>query len=109
MSPRCIRAFSTSRTSSSPLTSGARLSRRERRWGCSASMPWRLFSSKAGSRRTGSTRRPGGPDDERKSETPQSLSSKQRNPLAQQQFEDLNSGFIQELFEQYLASPESVP
>ena len=28
--------------------------------------------------------------------------------MAQQQFEDLNSGFIQELFEQYLASPESV-
>jgi 2-oxoglutarate dehydrogenase E1 component len=28
--------------------------------------------------------------------------------LAQQQFEDLNSGFIQELFEQYLASPETV-
>ena len=28
--------------------------------------------------------------------------------MAQQQFEDLNSGFIQELFEQYLASPETV-
>ena len=26
----------------------------------------------------------------------------------QQQFEDLNSGFIQELFEQYLRAPESV-
>jgi 2-oxoglutarate dehydrogenase E1 component len=28
--------------------------------------------------------------------------------MASQQFEDLNSGFIQELFEQYLVSPESV-
>ena len=28
--------------------------------------------------------------------------------MAQQQFEDLNSGFIQELFEQYLRAPESV-
>ena len=28
--------------------------------------------------------------------------------MAQQQFEDLNSGFIQELFEQYLAAPETV-
>jgi 2-oxoglutarate dehydrogenase E1 component len=28
--------------------------------------------------------------------------------VAQQQFEDLNSGFIQELFEQYLRAPESV-
>ena len=28
--------------------------------------------------------------------------------MPQQQFEDLNSGFIQELFEQYLRAPESV-
>ena len=28
--------------------------------------------------------------------------------MSQQQFEDLNSGFIQELFEQYLRAPESV-
>lgn len=28
--------------------------------------------------------------------------------MAQEQFEDLNSGFIQELFEEYLASPEAV-
>ncbi len=28
--------------------------------------------------------------------------------MAQQQFEDLNSGFIQELFEQYLRFPETV-
>ena len=28
--------------------------------------------------------------------------------MPEQQFEDLNSGFIQELFEQYLRAPESV-
>jgi 2-oxoglutarate dehydrogenase complex dehydrogenase (E1) component-like enzyme len=28
--------------------------------------------------------------------------------VPEQQFEDLNSGFIQELFEQYLRAPESV-
>src|SRR6187551_951278 len=48
-------------------------------------------------------------NDEPRSGQAQSLSSKQRSRVPQeQQFEDLNSGFIQELFEQYLRAPESV-
>jgi 2-oxoglutarate dehydrogenase E1 component len=49
------------------------------------------------------------PNDEPRNGQAQSLSSKQRSRVPkEQQFEDLNSGFIQELFEQYLRAPESV-
>src|SRR3954452_7540725 len=104
-SQRSTRACSTSRTSSSRRTSAARLSPPVRRWECSAQTRSRPFCSRAGSRRIASTRRPGGTPSERLGETQQSLSS---NRVPQQQYEDLNSGFIQELFEQYPAPPETV-
>src|SRR5436190_20235447 len=94
--------------SSSSRTWGARRTGPATRWECSAPTPSRPCCSRTASRRTRLTRRPGAADDEPKSRTSQSLSSEAENRVAQQQFEDLNSGFIQELFEQYLASPETV-
>src|SRR5215213_7822100 len=106
-SRRSAWACSSSRTSSSRRTWAARLMPRARRWGCSAPTRSRLFFYATSCRRTRSTRRPGTPNDELERIGAVAI-LKAETYVPEQQFEDLNSGFIQELFEQYLRAPESV-